>query len=333
MAPAPPSASGSPDRADADRAEDGVTADVDVVIVGGGPAGLSAALTLGRVRRSTAVIDAGEPRNAPASHVHGMLTRDCTSPLELRAIGREEVARYGTELLDGRAVGAHRRDDSFVVTLDDGRRVRGRHLLLASGLVDELPDVPGIEARWGRDVVHCPFCHGWEFRDLPLAVLATGPAATHGAMLLRQLSDDVTLVVHAGDGPDDPNLATLTLMGVAVRSGPVVELRIEDDELRGLRLADGTELPAAALLVAPRFVARGELLASLGLSATPHPGGVGEQVEADGFGRTDVPGVWVAGNVNDLMANVALSIAAGVRAASAIVAQLLEDDLARASAG
>jgi len=170
----------------------------DVVVVGGGAAGLSGALALVRSRRRVLVIDAGSPRNAPAGHVHNFLTRDGTPPGDLLALGRAEVAGYGGEFVDGAVAAASRDDDGFVVTLADGREVRARRLLVTSGLVDELPDVPGLAERWGRDVLHCPYCHGWEVRDQPIGVLATGALAVHQALMFRQLSADVTLLLHTG---------------------------------------------------------------------------------------------------------------------------------------
>src|SRR6478609_7501334 len=148
----------------------------DVVVVGGGAAGLSGALTLARARRRVLVVDAGEPRNAPAGHVHNYLAREGTPPADLLAAGRAEVAGYGGAVVQGRVTTAERRDDgTFRVTLEDGRRTDARRLLVTTGLVDELPDIPGVAQRWGRDVLHCPFCHGWETRDRAIGVLATGP--------------------------------------------------------------------------------------------------------------------------------------------------------------
>src|SRR3954466_124457 len=152
----------------------------DVVVVGGGAAGLSGARALARAGRSVLVIDAGEPRNAPASHVHNYLGREGTPPAELYAIGRAEVAGYGGEVVDGRGTGARRGGDGFVVTLDDGE-VRTRRLLVTTGLVDELPDVPGVAEQWGRGVLHCPFCHGAEVRDRRGGILRIHPLALHQA--------------------------------------------------------------------------------------------------------------------------------------------------------
>lgn len=157
----------------------------DVVVVGGGAAGLSGALTLGRARRSVLVVDGGEPRNAPASGVHGFLTRDGVNPSALLEAGREEVRRYGAELLDGRVASPERVEDGFVVTLDDGRRFGARRLLVDQPRGDEQPEVPGVRERWGRDVLHCPYCHGWEVRDQAIGVLASGALSVHQALLFR----------------------------------------------------------------------------------------------------------------------------------------------------
>ena len=155
----------------------------DVIIVGGGTGGLSAALTLARSRRSVVVIDAGQPRNAPAAGVHNYLTRDGTPPAELLALGRKEVEGYGVRVIDGRAVDTRRIDGGFEVTLDDGSAIAGRRLVIATGGRDELPDIPGVREGWGHTVIHCPYCHGWEVRDQRIGVLGTGPGSIHQALL------------------------------------------------------------------------------------------------------------------------------------------------------
>ncbi len=298
----------------------------DVVVVGGGTAGLSGALTLGRARRSVLVVDAGEPRNSPAPEVHGFLTRDGTNPAVLLEAGREEVRRYGVELLDGRVASAKRVEDGFVVTLDHGNSVGARRLLVATGLVDELPEVPGVRERWGRDVLHCPYCHGWEVRDQPIGVLASGLRAAHQALLFRQWSADVALFLHTAPLPTDEEAEKLAARGIAVVEGEVASLEIVEDRLAGVRMGGGEVVARRAVAVMPRFVARTEMLAGLGLETTVHPLGVGEHVEADVTGLTAVPGVWVAGNVADLMAHVVGAAEAGVRAGAAINADLIAED-------
>jgi len=299
----------------------------DVVVVGGGAAGLSGALTLARARRSVLVIDGGEPRNAPASGVHGFFSRDGTRPAVLLEAGRAEVRRYGAELLYERVASAAAVDGGgFVVTLDNGSSIGARRLLIATGLVDELPDVPGVRERWGCDVLHCPYCHGWEVRDQPVGVLASGPRAAHQALLFRQWSADVALFLHTAPRPTDEEAEGLAARGIAVVEGEVASLEIVGDRLVGVRMVGGEVVARRAVAVMPRFVARAKMLAGLGLETIVHPLGVGEHVEADATGLTAVPGVWVAGNVADLMAPVVGAAEAGVRAGAAINADLVAED-------
>jgi thioredoxin reductase len=303
---------------------------VDVVVVGGGVAGLSGALTLARARRSVLLLDSGEPRNAPAEGVHGFLTRDGMAPRELLGVGAGEVARYGGRMLPTRAVSARRDGEVFVVVGEDGRTFSARRLLVTTGLVDELPDIPGLRERFGRDVLHCPYCHGWEVRDEPIGVLGTGPYAAHQALLFRQWSADVTLVRHPAADPTEEEWEQLAARDVAVVDGPVAALEVRDDRLSGVRLAGGVVVPVRALVVMPRFAARSEVLAGLGLRPVEHPMGVGSHVEADARGATAVAGVWVAGNVADLMAGVVGAAAAGMAAGAAINADLVAADTAAA---
>ncbi len=304
----------------------------DVVVVGGGAAGLGGALMRGRSRRSVLVVDAGEPRNAPASEVHGFLTRDGMDPAELLRVGREEVRGYGARVLDGRVASAESVDGGFTVTLEDGRRVGARRLLVTTGLVDELPDVAGVRERWGRDVLHCPYCHGWEVRDQPVGVLASGPMAVHQALLFRQLTADLTLFLHTAPEPTDEDAEQLAALGITVVEGEVASLEVYEDRLTGVRLRNGEVIPRSAVVVGPRFAARGGMLAGLGLETTNHPSGMGEHIEADRMGLTAVPGVWVAGNVTDPTAQVLGSANAGVMAGAAINVDLIAEDTREAVA-
>jgi thioredoxin reductase len=316
----------------------------DVVVVGGGAAGLSGALMLARSRRSVLVVDAGSPRNAPATGVHGLLGHDGLPPLELLSRGRAEVRHYGGQLWSGTitsiaqsANGLGRRGDAvadvgFTARLADGRTVQARRVLVATGLADELPDVPGVSERWGRDVLHCPYCHGWEVRDQAIGVLATGPMAAHQAQLFRQLSDDVVVFTHNG-GPLDPAEAQpLTARGIRLIDGRVQGLVVEDDRLVGVHLADGTVVPRQAVVVGPRMVAHARVLAELGLAAVEHSSGMAEVVPCDATGATVVPGVWVAGNVTDPVAQVGGAAAAGALAGAHINASLVADETAFAVA-
>ncbi|HET7720492.1 MAG TPA: NAD(P)/FAD-dependent oxidoreductase [Acidimicrobiales bacterium] len=299
--------------------------DYDVVVVGGGPAGLSGALVLARARRSVLVIDAGEPRNAPAEGVHGFLTRDGMPPAELAAIGRDEVRRYGGTVMAGRATSAERAGRGFTVALDDGTTVGARRLLVTTGLVDELPAIPGLRERWGHEVIHCPYCHGWEVRDKRVGVLATTWFAVQKALLVRQWVPDLTLLLHTEPEPDDGQMEQLAARDIRVVAGEVVAF-----DGAGAHLADGTMVPLQALFVAPRMVARSELLTTLGLVPTATP--MGEFIAGDPTGLSAVPGVWVAGNVADLMAQVLSSASAGAAAAAAINMDLITEDVDRAVA-
>jgi thioredoxin reductase len=268
----------------------------DVLVIGGGAAGLSGAVALGRALRSVLVIDSGAPRNAPADGIHNFLTRDGMPPAEFLALGREEVRLYGGAIVDGEVVDVHVQDD-FEVVLADGSSHRGRRLLVTTGLVDRLPDIPGLAERWGRTVLHCPYCHGYEVRGSRIGVLATSERAAEQVRLWGQWSPDVQLL-------------------------PVDEIAAVEDG--GVRKTDGSFVARDYLIAAGRMEARSGFLASIGLKTVDHPMGIGTYVPAiDPTGRTEVPGVWVAGNVTDPMAQVISSAAQGLMAGAMINADLL----------
>ena len=310
-----------------------MTESFDVVVIGGGAAGLSGALALVRSRRSVLVLDDGEPRNATAGHVHNFLTRDGTPPAELYAAGRAEVTGYGGEIRAGRVASASRDGDRLAVALADGGTVSARRLLVATGAADELPDVDGLRERWGRDVLHCPYCHGWEVRDRAIAVLATSPMAVHQALMFRQLSDDVVYLQHDGGPLDAGEAEQLAARGIPVVDGRAASVDVVGDRLAGVRLDDGRTVPCEALVVFPRPDARAGFLAPLGLAPEPVTIGdvvLGTAVPADPTGATSVPGVWVAGNVTDPRAQVISSAAAGLMAGAQINADLVTEEAARA---
>src|SRR5215208_1665861 len=304
----------------------------DVVVIGGGAAGLNGAMMLARSRRSVAVIDAGAPRNAPADAVHGLLGHDGIAPAALVERGRSEVRRYGGRVVAGEVTGIARDEHGFDVTLADGTSTRARRLLVTTGLVDVLPEVPGVRERWGRDVLHCPYCHGWEVRDRTIGVLSSGPMAVHQTLLFRQLTADLTLFLHTGPRPTDEEVEQLAARGITVVEGEVASLEVNADRLTGVRLQNGEVIPRSAVVVGPRFAARAGMLAGLGLETTDHPSGMGEHVEAGATGLTAVPGVWVAGNVTDLTAHVLGSASAGAMAGAAINADLVAEDTREAVA-
>ena len=300
--------------------------DYEVIVIGGGAAGLSAAVALGRSRRSVLVIDAGEPRNAPAAGVHNFLSREGTSPGALLEAGRAEVEQYGGQIRTARATDAEKlADDWFAVTFEDGARVTARRLVVTTGLVDELPELEGLRERWGRDVLHCPYCHGWEVRDQTIAVLGVGPGSLHQALLFSQLTDDLTLVTHDFD-LDEDSRRMLGSAGVRVVEGRAAAVEVEDDAVIGLRLEDGSLVPASAITVATYMRARSEVLTSLGIDTVPHPSGMGEHVVIDEMLQTSVPGVYAAGNVTDLSAQVMGAAAAGTMAGARANADLVMSD-------
>ncbi|MFE0155392.1 NAD(P)/FAD-dependent oxidoreductase [Nonomuraea sp. NPDC059007] len=293
----------------------------DVIVIGGAAAGLSGATALARSRRAVLVIDSGEPRNAPSDGVHNYLGHDGLPPSELVAKGRAEFTGYGGEIREGSVASVTRLPDgAFAVTLRDGGVAEGSRILVATGLRDELPDIPGLAGRWGRDVLHCPYCHGWEMRDRAIGVLATGPLAVHQASLWRQLSKDVILFSHTVAGLD------LSGHDIEVVDGVVTAVETHDDHLSGVRLADGRIVARDVLVVSPVMHARADFLKDLGIEPVIQEMDghlIGSQIPAGPTGATDVPGVWVAGNVSGLMETVIGAAAAGLRAAVAINGDLI----------
>jgi thioredoxin reductase len=298
----------------------------DAIVVGGGAAGLAGALNLARARRSVLVIDAGDQRNLPAEGVHGFLTRDGLPPGDLVALGRAEIEGYGATVLDGRVTALSGSEGAFSVTTGDGRTFGARRLLVTTGLVDDLPDVPGLRELWGTDIVHCPYCHGYEVRDKPIGVLATDARSIHLAQLFRQLSPDVTLFLHAQPRPSADEAEALAALGIPVVEGEVVGLETDAGRLSGVRLASGEVVPRQALAIGTTLRARADLLTGIGLEATEFMDGVGRRIESDMTGKTAVAGVWVAGNVTDLMAWVSSAASAGAMAGAAINGDLVADD-------
>ena len=293
----------------------------DVIVIGGGAAGLSAALVLARARRRVLVVDAGEPRNSPAARVHGFLSRDGLPPRELLAAGRAEVEGYGGRIVRATVVDVRATSGGGLeAVLHDGSCARARRLLVATGLRDELPPVRGLRERFGRDVLHCPYCHGYEVRDRRLGVLGGGASSLHQVQLVRQWARDVVFFP-AGTVLTPDQREQLTARAIGVVEGAVTGLVVADDVLTGVEV-DGSRVVARdAVFVAPRFVPNTDLLARLG--ATLDPQG---WVVTDG-GRTSVPGVWVAGNAGNPRAQVITAAGEGSAAAIALHADLVEEDV------
>lgn len=293
----------------------------DVVVVGAGAAGLNAALVLARARRRVAVVDAGEPRNAPAAHVQGFLSRDGMPPAALLAAGRAEVAGYGMELIEGRV---DHIDPGFFVHLAGGPVLRARRVLVATGLRDELPEIPGVRERWGKDLLHCPYCHGYEVRDQPIGVLGTHPGAVHHALLLRQWSGDVVFFPHTLNLTGDER-ERLAARDVHIADGVIKWLVVDDDRLCGVELAEGHVVPRSAVFVFPRMVPHDAQLTGLGCEMDEDG-----WVITDASGRTGVFGVWAVGNVADRRAQVVTAAGMGSAAAISINHDLVDEEVARA---
>ncbi|WP_298889989.1 bifunctional NAD(P)/FAD-dependent oxidoreductase/class I SAM-dependent methyltransferase [uncultured Serinicoccus sp.] len=305
----------------------------DVAIIGASAAGLAAALQLARQRRTAIAVDDGTPRNAPADHMHGYLGREGAAPSELVAVGREEVRGYGGEVLTGRVLAVHPAvDGRFRVELSGGHTLLARRVLAATGIVDELPNIDGVAQRWGQDVIHCPFCHGYEVRDQRLVQVVTHPMGLHPTAVLRHLTDRLTVVLHDVTGWDSGAEATVNrLEAVGV---PVVRTDVRrvatgpDGGVTGVELVDGTVVGADAVLVGTRFHARLEVLAPLGIEASAHPTGLGEVLQVDPMtGQTAVAGVYAAGNLTDPSLQVLPSAAHGSRVGAMIAFSLADEDL------
>ncbi|MCA1719011.1 MAG: NAD(P)/FAD-dependent oxidoreductase [Actinobacteria bacterium] len=299
-------------------------------MVGGGSAGLSAALILGRSRRRTLVLDAGEPRNAPSSGVHGFLSRDGTPPKELLRIAREQLGPYpSVEVRSARAIGARGEDGGFEMDLDDGSSVRARKLLLATGLVDELPEKPGFKELWGRGVYHCPYCHGWEVRDRPLAVLISDERATEHTLLIRNWSRDLVLLTDGPAGLEEEDLQRLRALGVPVNEKRIARLEGRNDGSEGLSrvvFEDGSSLEREGLFYGPPQRQRSGFAEALGCEMVAM-GPDAELVKADPMTReTSVPGVYVAGDAGPPPQSVALAAASGSSAAAVLNHALCAED-------
>ena len=303
----------------------------DVIIVGGGVAGLSAALLLGRARRRVLVVDAGSHRNRFAAHMHGVLGQEGTDPAELIRRGRDEVSDCDVTVRDGSVTGVVDDDLGLRVSLADGDTPTTRALIVATGLTDRLPDIPGIDAQWGTRVLHCPYCHGWEVRDRRLAVLGTSPMSLHQAELIRQWSHHVVFLTAALGAIEPQAQARLWSRGVELIDVPVTEVVGDGDGLTGVRLADGRLLELDAMFVSPRPCPHDGFLDDLGLRRAGNP--VGSFIDVDATGQTSHPRIWAIGNVVSPFANVPISIGAGAMTGGAVNMALVTEDFDLAVAG
>ena len=295
----------------------------DCIIVGGGAAGLSAAVVLGRARRQTLVLDEGEQSNLVAHGIGGLLGHDGTAPAELYAAGRAELTKYtSVNVRSATVTGAHSDGDGFVVETADGGRERARRLLLATGMQYRPPQIAGLDELWGGAAFHCPFCHGWEVRDQPLAVLADGDRAVHMGLMLTGWTDDIVVLTNGGAVDSAP----LTAVGISVDDREITEFHSEAGELVEVRFTSGPPLPRRGVLVAAVLQQRSHLAAHLGVDFASSPVAV-DAISVDQFQRTTVPGVFAAGDTAVQVPQVAAAVASGSLAATAIMQSLLADEV------
>jgi thioredoxin reductase len=300
------------------------TAPYDAVIVGGGPAGLSAALVLGRARKRVLVVDEARPANAVSQGVGGLLGHDRVKPADLRDSGQRQLQEHDVELRHCAVEDVERIRDGFLVTPADGSPVRAHALVLAHGLRYDPPPLPGIEALWGRSVFHCAFCDGWEVRDRPLAFHGSGPAAVRSALVLASWSNDVVLCT---DGAPDPGGEVLAAAGVRVRTEPITRLAGHDGSLEQIEFSEGAPERREALFVNTRRDQPNGLAAALGCELTADG-----TIITDADGRTTVPGVYAAGDAaTPHSRSVANAIGTGSRVAYAVALERLAPGVATAA--
>ncbi|MGQ3047952.1 MAG: NAD(P)/FAD-dependent oxidoreductase [Niveispirillum sp.] len=284
----------------------------DVIIIGGGFAGLAAAMPLTRARRRVLLIDAGQPRNRFAAHSHGFLGQDGVAPADIQARGMAELSAYPTfTLVRGEVVGAAGTLDAFAVALADGSTLEGRRLILATGVRDELPAIPGMKERWGVGALHCPYCHGYEVAGRPLGVLGTQAGSDMKALLVSDWGP-VTLFTQDAFLPGAEMMVRLTERGITVERVPIMEMLGEAPSLSAVRLADGRVLPLAALFVGPRTHMASPLALQLGCAF--EEGHSGPYLRINEGKETSVPGIFAAGDATMQMHSATLSVASGMLA-------------------
>ena len=293
----------------------------DAIVIGGGFAGLSATMYLARSRRIVLLIDAGKPRNRFTDASHGFLGMDGKSPAAIRTAGRAELAAYdNVSFLDADAVDAGEEEDGFTVTMSDGRTEQARRLVLATGVTDILPELDGLAERWGKSVLHCPFCHGYEFRDRPLGVLATGPASTHQGDLIPDWGP-TTYFTQGQFEPSGEDLQRFSARGVAIERTPVIELLGDAPHLEAARLADGRTIPLAALFTAPKLKMASPIAEKLDCEFVD--GALGPYLLVDQMKQTSVTGVFAAGDMAMQMHSALLASSAGMMAGVAAYRSLV----------
>ena len=294
----------------------------DVIIVGGSYAGLAAGLQLARARRKILVIDAGQRRNRFASHSHGFLTQDGTDPAEIAAIARRQILAYpSVDWRDDRAVGGAGSFDDFAITLEAGEVLRGRRLILAPGVRDELPEIEGLAERWGRSVFHCPYCHGYELGDGPIGVLAASAMSIHHAQMLPDWGK-TTYFLNGSPSPSEVELADLARRGASIEPAPI--RRIVGDNA-DIELEDGRIVPVRGLFTASHTSPSSPLAGHLGCAMADSPSG--SYIETDAMKATTVRGIFACGDAARPFGSVTLAVGDGAMAGVATHRSLLFPDM------
>lgn len=352
----------------------------EVAVVGGGAAGLAAAIALARSLRRVVVIDAGQPRNRTSAHAHNLLGNEGIDPLDLVDKGRAEAESYGVTFVDDTVITAVALDGgsspaeataagrstirpAFALDTARGTRVVAQHLIIATGLTDELPDIPGLAEGWGDTILHCPYCHGYEVRGQRIAVIGTTALSYHQAMMFSQLSDHIMFLRHEAPAPSEEQAAMLRTLGIEFvdahvdgisRNGTATEITVEAAasatdttvnqaasatdstdgssasraELAEEATTSARELTVDAIAVGPFFRANSELFEQLGGTVVEDPSGMGSTIPTDPTGRTDIPGVWAVGNSADMSAMLGASAASGVKTGAMVNYELIQSRLA-----
>jgi thioredoxin reductase len=294
----------------------------DVIIAGGSYAGLSAAMSLGRSRRNVLVIDSGKPCNAPTPHSHNFLTQDGSTPAAIATIGRQQVEKYPTITFKNNvAVAGSKQKNTFNITLENGDTVEGRKLIFATGIKDQLLPIKGFSECWGKTVIHCPYCHGYEFHSLKTAIFATGEAAMHYALLVRNLTKDLTVLTN---GPHDFTQEQLDKLGkhhIPVIETEVTEIIHATGKVRGLRFNDGSELQFDAVYAKVPFVQHSDIPVSLGCELSEQG-----YIKIDAMQKTTVDGVFACGDNSSMMRAVANAVATGNFAGAVVNKELAGEE-------
>lgn len=293
----------------------------DVIIVGGGSAGLAASIALGRSRRKVLIIDQGKPRNAASAHAHNVLGHEGISPQKLVELGRAEAASYGVEFVSAPINSAQGSlADGFEISTTESQW-SARRIILATGAHDLLPGIPGLQEAWGISALHCPYCHGWEVRDQKIAILGVSEMSTHQAMLFSQLSNQVTFINHEPQKLSAENRELLSALEVEVIDSAVDKLQVNSSgQVQSLTLTDGSKREVQAVVVASKVSANAALYLELGGQLNENP--MGTYIDAEQTGATAVPGVYAAGNIANVGSMIGAAAAAGTMAGAYINAEL-----------